>query len=88
VTLTVMTGSFNTTVAVGKRWIAAACPARCSQTSPHGCGVVAAVVPSARPKRWCMMMMSLAVEGGGRHQGECACTRPFRDGTCGRCQSD
>jgi NAD(P)-dependent dehydrogenase (short-subunit alcohol dehydrogenase family) len=66
VTSTVMTGSFNTTVAVGKRWIAAGLPgAVLSNLTTWVWTGSAFVVPSAMAKAAVhAMTMSLAVEWG------------------------
>ena len=66
VTSTVMTGSFNTTVAVGKRWIAAGLPgAVLSNLTTWVWSGSAFVVPSAMAKAAVhAMTMSLAVEWG------------------------
>ena len=66
VTSTVMTGSFNTTVALGKRWIAAGLPgAVLSNLTTWVWSGSAFVVPSAMAKAAVhAMTMSLAVEWG------------------------
>ena len=82
VTSTVMTGSFNTTVALGKRWIAGGLPGTVlSNLTTWVWTGSAFVVPSAMAKAAVhAMTMSLAVEWGRvRHQGECACARTDSD---------
>jgi NAD(P)-dependent dehydrogenase (short-subunit alcohol dehydrogenase family) len=66
VTSTVMTGSFNTTIAVGKRWIAAGLPGTVlSNLTTWVWSGSAFVVPSAMAKAAVhAMTMSLAVEWG------------------------
>src|SRR6201987_5407642 len=67
VTSTVMTGSFNTTIAVAKRWIATGLPGTVlSNLTTWVWSGSAFVVPSAMAKAAVhAMTMSLAVEGGG-----------------------